>query len=129
MEKIAEHNGNVLYYDAGLSCVRIDWVKFIRKADMVAMRDLADKVIVEKRPTNWIANMADTTTVEQEGQDYGSQTWVPEVASKGIKRMATVLPASFLGKMGTKKIISAFTETYESAEAASLEDAIKWLKN
>lgn len=129
MEPIYEKNGNKLIWHEDLKCIQIDWSRFIKKLDMVEMRNEADKLFISKKPENWIANMAETAAVEKDGQDYGAQVWVPEVASKGIKRMATVLPASALGKLGSRKIVTAFNDTYATCEASSIAEAINWIAN
>lgn len=128
MKKLHEVNGHILYFHEDLNIIHIDWAQFIKKSDMEDMRVHADKILSKEKSPNWIADMSKTTTIDQAGQDFGYNTWVPEVAGKGIVRMATVIPSTALGKLGSKKIVTAFQSTYATCEAASLQDAIQWIK-
>jgi hypothetical protein len=117
-------------WDAEIKAVRATGSGYV---DGQYYRDTMDKglaLLKEKKASKWLADMREQKVLSQEDQTWTVQDWTPRSVKAGIRHTAFVIPASALGQMSLKRILSKVGEIeIVMAYFDNLEEARIWLRN
>jgi hypothetical protein len=115
-------------WDAVHRCVYAEFTGFATSAEFRAGTMKILDAIRERHSDALISDNRRLEVVTNEDQLWIRDTWVPQAAAAGLKRIAVVLAHQGLGKFASQEIINRFPKlVFVTRTFDSLDDARKWV--
>jgi len=117
-----------LHHHAAGATLETEWLDFVNSEQLRTALNEALRLARQYRVQGWIANNTLLRTLRPADQDWINQTWFPEFAKLGVKRLAIVESQDALNRMGISNIMQRATAhaPFDTQYFADAEQARRW---
>jgi stage II sporulation SpoAA-like protein len=117
-----------IVWDGERNCVHAEFKGFATTAEFRAGTMNILDAIRERKSPSLISDNRRLEVVTSEDQLWIRDTWVPEAAASGLKRIAVVVAHRGLGRYASQEIINQFPNgVFTTRTFASVDEARAWL--
>lgn len=117
-----------LHHHAAGATLETEWLDFVNSEQLRTALHEALRLARLHRVQGWIANNTLLRTLRPADQDWINQTWFPEFAKLGVKRLAIIESQDALNRMGINNIMQRATAhvPFDTQYFADAEQARRW---
>ncbi|RYY08400.1 MAG: hypothetical protein EOO36_23870 [Cytophagaceae bacterium] len=117
-----------LHHDSAGATLETEWLDFANSEQIRSSLTEALRLGRQHRIQGWIGTNLKMRTIRPADQDWMNQSWFPEFARLGVKRLAVVVSQDSLNQMGINNVIQRATEhvPFDTQYFASPEEARHW---
>lgn len=94
-----------LHHNPAGATLETEWLDFANSEQIRSSLTEALRLGRQHRIQGWIGNNLKMRTIRPADQDWMNQSWFPEFAKLGVKRLAIVVSQDALNQMGINNII------------------------
>jgi hypothetical protein len=115
-------------WDETLSCVVMEWKRFVEGEDFRRGLNTGLKLVQEKHATRWLADLRQIGVIAPEDQEWSNVDWFPRAVVAGLTRMAIVIPENIIAKWSVDRIMNRVHNTNLTVHHFdNVEQARVWL--
>lgn len=114
----------VLHHDPAGATLETEWLDFANSEQLRTSLTEALRLARQHRVRAWIGNNTLMRTIRPADQNWMNETWFPEFARLGVRRLAVVLAHDALNRMGIDAILQRATD-YVPFDTQYFADAAK----
>ena len=100
----------LLHHHSTGPVLETEWLDFANSEQIRSSLTEALRLGRVHRVQGWIGNNLKMRTIRPADQDWMNQTWFPEFAKLGVKRLAVVVSQDALNQMGISHILQRASE-------------------
>jgi len=117
-----------LHHHAAAATLETEWLDFVNSEQLRTALNEALRLARLHRVQGWVANNTLLRTLRPADQDWINQTWFPEFAKLGVKRLAIIESQDALNRMGISNIMQRATAhaPFDTQYFADAEQARRW---
>jgi hypothetical protein len=92
-------------YDDATDTVVMEWYTFAEGEPFREGLDAGLDLVKQEGAENWLADLKDLGTVDQDDQEWSNQDWFPRAMETTLTNMAIVQPESVVANMSVENIM------------------------
>ncbi|RZL02466.1 MAG: hypothetical protein EOO62_22225 [Hymenobacter sp.] len=117
-----------LHHNPAGATLETEWLDFVNSEQLRTALTEALRLARQHRVQGWIANNTLLRTLRPTDQDWINQTWFPDFAKLGVKRLAIIESQDALNRMGISNIMQRATAhaPFDTQYFADVDQARLW---
>ena len=123
-------NSNVrMEWDGDAGWIRVEYRRWFTTKETVEGVEMFLRAVSEHRATRCLSDSRRRKVVQPDAQAVLADSWVPQAAALGLRRLALVLPESHVAQDTVKALLERYRAHLEARAFATVDEAAAWLKD
>jgi hypothetical protein len=122
-------NPNVrMEWDGDARWIRVEYRQWFTTKETAQGAEVFLRAVREHRATRCLSDSRRRRVVQPDAQTVLAESWVPQAAALGLRRLAIVLPESHVAQQTVEALMERYREHLEAQTFSRIEEAEAWLR-